>query len=96
MGDDIPQFLLVGNKADESAKRAVPVEEGEALGHQLGCPFMEASAKDCFNVDKIFSELAKALRDKVNLSGMTKPDLKDVFTPTFSEQISDGDQGCMC
>lgn len=29
MGYDLPQFLLVGNKADEAAKRAVSTSEGE-------------------------------------------------------------------
>jgi hypothetical protein len=31
MGYELPQFMLVGNKADEVAKRAVEVSEAEVI-----------------------------------------------------------------
>ncbi|XP_038993046.1 ras-related protein RABC2a-like isoform X2 [Hibiscus syriacus] len=47
--------MLVGNKVD---RRAVSREEGTALAKELGCMFLECSAKTRENVEQCFKELA--------------------------------------
>lgn len=42
--------------------REVSVEEGQALGKKLGCDFIEASARNCINVEKAFYDVVRALR----------------------------------
>ncbi|OJJ50470.1 hypothetical protein ASPZODRAFT_181037 [Penicilliopsis zonata CBS 506.65] len=44
--------MLVGNKSDKGVERAVSAQEGQALAKELGCEFVEASAKNCINVEK--------------------------------------------
>ena len=51
--ENIP-LLLVGNKADLSdSERRVPRETAEARAQQWGVPYVETSAKDRLNVDKV-------------------------------------------
>jgi GTPase KRas protein len=50
-------FVLVGNKCDLESEREVPKEKGEELARELGCKFMESSAKTkvlLFNYCKTF------------------------------------------
>ena len=46
--------MLVGNKSDKHHEREVSSQEGQALAKELGCEFVEASAKNCVNVEKAF------------------------------------------
>jgi GTPase KRas protein len=55
-------IMLVGNKADRVTEREVSTQEGLALARQLGCDFVEASAKNCINVEKAFYDVVRALR----------------------------------
>ncbi|KAE8676511.1 Ras-related protein RABC2a [Hibiscus syriacus] len=50
--------MLVGNKVDRDSERAVSREEGTALAKELGCMFLECSAKTRENVEQCFKELA--------------------------------------
>ncbi|OVA19491.1 Small GTPase superfamily [Macleaya cordata] len=50
--------MLVGNKVDRDSERAVTREEGSALAQELGCLFLECSAKTRENVQQCFEELA--------------------------------------
>lgn len=54
--------MLVGNKSDKVTERAVSSQEGQALARDLGCDFVEASAKNCINVEKAFYDVVRALR----------------------------------
>ncbi|PRQ29079.1 putative small GTPase superfamily, P-loop containing nucleoside triphosphate hydrolase [Rosa chinensis] len=55
--------VLVGNKVDRESERAVSREEGIALAKDIGCMFLECSAKTRENVELCFQELAlKVLR----------------------------------
>lgn len=54
--------MLVGNKSDIVAKREISVEEGWALAKELGCDFVETSAKNSTNVEKAFYDLIRQLR----------------------------------
>lgn len=54
--------MLVGNKCDRVTEREVSTQEGSALAKTLGCDFVEASAKNCINVEKAFYEVVRQLR----------------------------------
>eukprot|EP00917_Polyrhabdina_sp_WS-2016_P028923 GHVP01061651.1.p1 GENE.GHVP01061651.1~~GHVP01061651.1.p1 ORF type:complete len:194 (+),score=34.32 GHVP01061651.1:459-1040(+) len=54
-------IILVGNKCDSDNDRAVSVEEGQKLAEELGVSFLEASAKECINVDETFLTLTEAV-----------------------------------
>lgn len=50
--------MLVGNKVDRESERVVSREEGMSLAKELGCLFLECSAKTRENVEQSFEELA--------------------------------------
>ncbi|KAM5353108.1 hypothetical protein ACJZ2D_017006 [Fusarium nematophilum] len=50
-------IMLVGNKSDRVTEREVSTQEGHALARELGCEFVEASAKNCINVEKAFYDV---------------------------------------
>lgn len=54
--------VLVGNKSDRVTDREVSTQEGSALAKDMGCDFVEASAKNCINVEKAFYEVVRSLR----------------------------------
>jgi GTPase KRas protein len=55
-------IMLVGNKCDRVTEREVSTQEGHALARDLGCEFVEASAKNCINVEKAFYDVVRQLR----------------------------------
>ncbi|KAG8848127.1 Ras GTPase ras2 [Serendipita sp. 411] len=57
-----PIFVLVGNKCDKTYEREVSREEGAALARHFGCDFLETSAKTAANVDRLFTDLVRSLR----------------------------------
>lgn len=57
-----PPIMLVGNKSDKHHEREVSAQEGQALAKELGCEFVEASAKNCINVEKAFYDVVRQLR----------------------------------
>ena len=57
-----PPIMLVGNKCDRVTEREVSTQEGSALAKQLNCDFVEASAKNCINVEKAFYDVVRQLR----------------------------------
>ncbi|KAK8633071.1 hypothetical protein V6N13_013925 [Hibiscus sabdariffa] len=59
--------MLVGNKVDRDSERAVSREEGMVLAKELGCTFIECSAKTRENVDQCFEELALKIMDVPSL-----------------------------
>jgi GTPase KRas protein len=54
--------MLVGNKCDRATEREVSTQEGRALAEELGCDFIEASAKNCINVEKVYFDVVRQLR----------------------------------
>ena len=60
-GGPVP-VMLVGNKSDKHHEREVSSQEGLALARELGCEFVEASAKNCINVEKAFYHVVRSLR----------------------------------
>lgn len=63
--DNIP-FLLVGNKMDLDNKRQVSSQEAQTKAQQWKVSYVETSAKTKENVDKVFYDLMKLIRDKKN------------------------------
>lgn len=64
-GSPLPvPVMLVGNKSDKAVERAVSAQEGQALAKELGCEFVEASAKNCINVEKAFYDVVRMLRQQ--------------------------------
>merc|ERR1719401_843614 len=60
--------LLVGNKADcDPQQRKVDAAQGQALADEYGIPFLETSARSGQNVKEAFTQLADAVR--VRLQG---------------------------
>ena len=53
------QKILVGNKADLHIKRNVVYAEGAKAAEKYGASFMEVSAKDSINVEKLFLDITK-------------------------------------
>ena len=58
-----PAFVLVGNQSDKVLEREVLKAEGVALAKSFGCPFMETSAKTAHNVELVFANLTRILRN---------------------------------
>lgn len=65
--------MLVGNKCDKTYEREVSKDEGAALARQFGCEFIETSAKTAQNVERLFMNLVRALRQTRNEPGTTGP-----------------------
>lgn len=57
-----PILMLVGNKVDK-AGRVVSTQEGQRLAQELGCLFMECSAKTRVGVRAAFEELVRKIVD---------------------------------
>ena len=69
-----PIFVLVGNKCDKSYEREVSKEEGQAMARTFGCEFLETSAKTAQNVERLFMNLVRALRQtRLAEQGLTGP-----------------------
>ncbi len=60
--------MLVGNKSDRT-ERAVSYSDGLALAEELGCRFVETSAKTPKNVEKAFYDVVCSLRRADPLNG---------------------------
>merc|ERR1711990_633954 len=58
-------IMLIGNKTDQEAKRAVTRDEGEQFAADHGLIFMETSAKTSTNVEEAFIDTAKNIYDKI-------------------------------
>eukprot|EP00096_Caligus_rogercresseyi_P012785 TRINITY_DN546_c0_g1_i1.p1 TRINITY_DN546_c0_g1~~TRINITY_DN546_c0_g1_i1.p1 ORF type:complete len:207 (+),score=92.47 TRINITY_DN546_c0_g1_i1:172-792(+) len=62
-GDDpVPPFILVGNKCDLSEKRQVSVATAKERANAWNVPYVETSAKDRVNVDKVFFDLMRKIQ----------------------------------
>ncbi|KAK8062607.1 Ras family protein [Apiospora hydei] len=55
-------ILLIGNKRDLESGREVSIHEGRALAQELRCGFIETSARDDDNVEKVFYTMVGILR----------------------------------
>nr|XP_033499705.1 ras-related protein R-Ras2-like isoform X2 [Epinephelus lanceolatus] len=58
--DDFP-MVLVGNKADLEQQRVISREDAQAFARENRIHYMEASAKNRYNVDEVFMELVQII-----------------------------------
>ncbi len=78
-------FLLVGNKSDLFMERTVSQEEGEELACELGCKYIECSARTGANVVGVFKKAIKQMSEQDDLvSHYSNP-----FAPDSSVQAID-------
>lgn len=63
--NNIP-FILVGNKSDLEDKRQVTQAEAQQFADIMGVQYVETSAKTRSNVDKVFFDLLKLIKDEKN------------------------------
>ncbi|KAJ7793703.1 ras protein [Mycena olivaceomarginata] len=54
--------ISTGNKSDNAFEREVSKDEGAALARRFGCKFIETSTKTAQNVERVFTNLVRALR----------------------------------
>lgn len=54
--------VLVGNKIDQDAYRAVSAERGRQLASEMQCPFLEVTAKDRQMTAFVFENLVRTIR----------------------------------
>ena len=69
--------MLVGNKCDRVTEREVSTQEGSALAKSLNCEFVEASAKNCINVEKAFYDVVRQLRRQRASAPLRQPTSND-------------------
>ena len=55
-------FVLVGTQCDWTQDREVSKADGAALARQFGCDFIETSAKTTQNIERLFINLVRSLR----------------------------------
>jgi len=55
-------LVLVGNKCDLEKERVISKAEGQAKGQEWHCQWLEASAKEKINVEKVFLECVEQIR----------------------------------
>lgn len=60
----LPPTMLVGHQCDRVTEREVSTQEGAALAKKLGCLFVEASAKNCINVETAFYDVVRVIRQQ--------------------------------
>jgi len=75
--EDPAATMLVGHhycadKWQERREREVTKEQGQSLAREMECDFMEASAKNCVNVDKVFYDVVRKLRKQKEDQGLRK------------------------
>lgn len=63
--DKVP-LCIVANKSDLSVQRTVPTEDGQKLANELGCAFVEASAKHNDNVLTAFQLVVIEIEKELN------------------------------
>ena len=68
--------LLVGNKCDLVGQRQVNYEVARSFAEKLQISFIETSAKDSTNVERVFHTLAAELKEKLG-TPETKPGADD-------------------
>jgi Ras-related protein Rab-2A len=78
-------IMLIGNKSDLDAKRAVSKEEGEQFAKENGLFFAETSAKLATNVEDVFVETAKSIYDKIQQGAFDVG--SEVFVITFKSWL---------
>ncbi|KAJ0476694.1 putative small GTP-binding protein [Helianthus annuus] len=86
--------MLVGNKVDKDSERFVSREEGAALAKELGCLFLECSARTQENVPQCFEELAQKIMEVPSLLEEGSTVVKNVMKQKPEHQARTSSSGC--
>uniref|UniRef100_A0A087XSV8 RAS related n=2 Tax=Poecilia TaxID=8080 RepID=A0A087XSV8_POEFO len=84
--DDFP-MVLIGNKADLEQHRVISREDAQAFARENKIHYMEASAKNRYNVDEAFMELVQIIR---RFQEMESP------PPPTQQTGKQNSRGCPC
>ncbi|KAH3744213.1 GTP-binding protein yptV1 [Pelomyxa schiedti] len=76
--------IIVGTKVDLTTKRAVELRCAQTFAESMKITFLEVSAKENINVDKLFSLLATSIKAKVSNTSPTPPDPSVVLEASTS------------
>jgi len=58
--------ILIGNKCDLEDKRAVSIEDAQALAQEKGMEYLETSAAEEVNIDNAFRRMAKMILERTS------------------------------
>lgn len=64
--------MIVGTMSDKLNKRAVSQQEGLDFAREMGCEFLETSAKEAINVPEVFHDVVQlswSLEQRTNSPG---------------------------
>ncbi|CAJ0559903.1 unnamed protein product, partial [Mesorhabditis spiculigera] len=86
--------LLVGNKCDLTAKRAVETAAAKEYADQLSIPFLETSAKSSTNVEQAFLTMASEI--KTRMGPMQNAGGQPSVRITGSQPVQDKKAGGCC
>lgn len=76
-------LMLVGNKCDVVGRRQVDYQTAKSFAEDVNMSFIETSAKDSTNVDKVFLTMAGELKEKLG-TPITSPTGGDTKADTLS------------
>ena len=68
-----PIFMLVGTQCDRTQDREVSKADGAALARKFGCDFIETSAKTTQNIERLFINLIRSLRQTLDTESKQEP-----------------------
>jgi len=85
--------LLVGNKCDMVAKKAVDYETAKDFADKLDIPFLETSAKNATNVEKAFLTMAAEIKNTIANQPVVKPGVKPTVVPD-GQAVPPTNSGC--
>ncbi|XP_064608071.1 LOW QUALITY PROTEIN: ras-related protein Rab-30-like [Liolophura sinensis] len=78
---------LVGNKTDQINRREIPTAIGQQFAQRYEMRFLETSAKEADNVEKLFLEIGKELT-KLTRENEVRPKGEAGFTPGSATTVS--------
>mmetsp|Transcript_14988 Transcript_14988/g.58706 ORF Transcript_14988/g.58706 Transcript_14988/m.58706 type:complete len:102 (-) Transcript_14988:188-493(-) len=87
-----PAKLLIGNKIDKEAERAVSTNEATEYARNKGMVYIETSAKTKVGIQQAFEELVQKIMDTTELQAQQSASAVDLNS-TKKEQKS---EGCGC
>ena len=65
-------IVLAGNKCDLEEKREVSWEEGNSVANRFGLQFFETSAKTRYNLEKVFFDVVRLIREQYEMKAPKK------------------------
>jgi Ras-related protein Rab-2A len=68
-------IILIGNKSDLEEKRQVSSEEAEEFAQQNNITYIETSAKNCQNIDKVFIDSIENIYSKIKSGSISLPNV---------------------